>query len=133
MVFHHFLTEGFDVVAASFLRGQLSQLHFGDASLCGFAEEHLVLHDLTDITRVGTRVLQCGGGRLLGPAGLGLGRGGCCGVELGEEQTRRQDRSAKKNGTYMIELHKVAPVAGKYTTHACLWSYTSLVSGHTLW
>jgi hypothetical protein len=33
----------------------------------------------------------------------------------------------------VIELHKVASVAGKYTTHACLWYYTRLVLGDTSW
>src|SRR5258708_19199840 len=88
-----------------------------DASFGGLAEEHLVLHDLADFSGVGAGILQgWGGGRLLlMPIGLGLGRGGRRGVELGEEQTRRQDRCAEKNRTYVIALHRVAPVAGKYT------------------
>src|SRR5260370_30541342 len=135
MVVYHLLAEGLDVVASSLVRGQLSQLHFGDASFCGFAEEHLVLHDLAEVSGVGTRILQGGGGwrLLLRPVGLSLGRGGHRGVKLGEEQTRRQDRCAQKNRTYVIELHRVAPVAGKYTTRVCLWSYTCLVCGDTVW
>src|SRR5260370_39731140 len=115
MVVYHLLTEGLYVVAACLLRGQLSQLHFGDASFCGFAEKHLVLHDLAEVSGVGTGVLLCWGRRRLRPAGLGRGRGRRRGAKLGEEQTRLQRRLGKKNRTYVIGLHRVAPVARKYT------------------
>jgi hypothetical protein len=50
VVVDHLLAEGLHVVAACLLGCELAELHFGDATFGRFAEEHLVRHDLADIS-----------------------------------------------------------------------------------
>jgi hypothetical protein len=49
MVVDHLLTEGFNVIAATLLGGELTELNLGNATLGGITKEHFVLHHLTDI------------------------------------------------------------------------------------
>src|ERR1700733_15747165 len=107
MAVYHLLATSLHVVAACLLGCKLAELHFGDARFGRLAKEHLIFHDLTDISRVRGRVLRGRSGRgLLGrPDRLSLGHQDRGWVELSEEQTGEEDHWGEKNGIHATEFH----------------------------